>query len=384
MASRGTVVGASMIVNHGADGDHFVLVLVAEGFTAAEQTDFETAADAFVTTMQATAPYDDASVWQRLNVYRLDVESDDSGADNPLTCPDDPVGYVPLPPETAETYLQTGFCSSSIRRLLTVTELDTLLADLDTFAPAWDAAVVIVNHLEYGGAGDEANSIATCSLDVRSSLIAIHELGHVLGLRDEYDVASGDVYPGSEPDDPNITTDPAGAKWAGLITASNLPTWPSPDCTLSNEGAIDPEPGAIGTYEGADYYHCGIYRPAHDCTMRHLGVPFCAVCDAHLRDYLAAPFFVNWDRVDSSSGCFVATAVYGDPHHPDVETIRGWRDRGLADGAVAMRTLDRVYRRVGPSLGAVTLDHPRLADALRRRLFAPLATHLRGRGRESN
>jgi len=31
-------------------------------------------------------------------------------------------------------------------------------------------------------------------------------------------------------------------------------------------------------FEGADYFHCGVYRPEFDCRMRNINRPFCAVC----------------------------------------------------------------------------------------------------------
>jgi hypothetical protein len=34
----------------------------------------------------------------------------------------------------------------------------------------------------------------------------------------------------------------------------------------------------IGSYEGARYSRCDIYRPQPDCMMRHSGHPFCSVC----------------------------------------------------------------------------------------------------------
>ena len=376
MPPAGTVSGATKVVDHGADGDHFVLVVAAEGFTAAERADFETAADDFLVALQATAPYDDPAVWQRINVYRLDVHSTQSGADNPLACADDPAGFVPLPPEVAGTYFDAEFCTGGMRRLLTLGEKPQLLLDLDTHVPAWDAAVVAVNHLEYGGSGDGANHVAVYSLHSLAVQIAIHELGHALDLADEYDEGLGDTYAGGEPSDPNVTTDLSAAKWGSFVTTASLPTWSSPDCTASNEGVADPEPGAVGLYAGAAYYHCGIYRPTNDCYMRHLGVPFCIVCATHIRDYLAAAF--HWD----TSGCFVATAVYADPGHPDVEVLRRWRDRRLEPGARgrrAMLLLAAVYGRLGPACARFTSPRPRLAAVLRRLLFAPAASVLRRR-----
>ncbi|HKP45959.1 MAG TPA: M64 family metallopeptidase, partial [Pyrinomonadaceae bacterium] len=45
----------------------------------------------------------------------------------------------------------------------------------------------------------------------------------------------------------------------------------------------DPQPspvaaGTVGLFEGADYYHCGVWRPEFNCRMRNLSQPFCGVC----------------------------------------------------------------------------------------------------------
>jgi IgA Peptidase M64 len=379
MTPAGSVVGATSILAHGADADHFVLVVVAEGFTAAEQASFESAVTDLLADMQATAPYDDPAVWQRFNIYRLDVDSTQSGADNPVACADDPAGFVALPPSAAGTYLDAGYCTGGIRRLLTLGEKAQLLLDLDTYVPAWDGAIVVVNHQEYGGSGDGFNAIAVYSLAATATEIAIHELAHAFGLADEYDDYDEDAedhYTGTEPDEANVTIDLTAAKWSTLLTASNLPTWSSPDCTVPNEGQADPEPGAVGLYEGAAYCHCGIYRPQHDCKMRHLGVPFCAVCDAYIRDYFDNLIFTG----PPSSSCFVASAVYGDPTHPDVAALRAWRDRRLAPaahGRAAMRLLAGAYAWAGPSCARFTASRPRLARALRRVVFAPAARLVR-------
>ena len=78
--------------------------------------------------------------------------------------------------------------------------------------------------------------------------------------------------------------------------------------------------------------------------------------------------------------CFVATAVYGDPDHPDVQLIRDWRDgeleRGGARGA-AMGAFAAAYERVGPPLARAVERRPRLARLLRRRVFEPAVARRR-------
>lgn len=368
-----SIAGTTKIVNNGADLDHFVLVVAGDGFTAADQAAFEATTNSFVTTLQATPPFDEAAVWERINVYRLDVHSTESGADNPLSCPDDDPTYVHIPPESAVTDYEAAYCNYGSRRLLILQNEADLLADLDVHVPAWDAVVVAVNHQEYGGSGNDAAGVGVYSLDPLAAQIAIHEFAHVLGLEDEYDY-DNQTYVYAEPTEPNVTTDLTASKWSTFLTAVNMPTWSSTNCAVSNEGVPDPEPGAVGLYEGAATYHCGIYRPTHDCMMRHLGVPFCVVCDTAIRDYLSSAFYFNDDA------CFVASAVYGDPEHPDVRTLRAWRDRHLAEdarGRWAMSALASAYRTIGPPCARATRQRPWLARSLRRTVFGPLASMLR-------
>ena len=63
------------------------------------------------------------------------------------------------------------------------------------------------------------------------------------------------------------------------------------------------------------------------------------------------------DQEDDASGgaCFVATAAYGDPHHPDVVAMRAFRDTHLIRFR-AGRTFIRFYWIVGPKMAAFT--HP--------------------------
>jgi hypothetical protein len=81
----------------------------------------------------------------------------------------------------------------------------------------------------------------------------------------------------------------------------------------------------------------------------------------------------NSDRDDDDSGgaCFVATAAYGDPRHPDVVDLRRFRDEILVTCA-AGRTFIQIYWVVGPRLAR--LVEPRSASGwAARALIAPLA-----------
>jgi hypothetical protein len=79
----------------------------------------------------------------------------------------------------------------------------------------------------------------------------------------------------------------------------------------------------------------------------------------------------------SAGGCFVATAVYGDPTHPDVRDLRRFRDQILVRHA-AGRAFIRAYRVVGPRL-ATLLSADGASGRVARALIAPLARLARAR-----
>jgi len=84
-------------------------------------------------------------------------------------------------------------------------------------------------------------------------------------------------------------------------------------------------------------------------------------------------------RIESKSGatCFVATAAYGDWHHPDVEFLRWYRDTILATSS-AGRAFIRLYWHVGPHLAKVVAPFP-MARRLTRGALSELVDLLRAR-----
>jgi hypothetical protein len=375
-SSDGTVVGATKVVDHGGEPEHWNLVVTGDGFRADQQADFEAAVTAFTTALQTTKPFDDA--WEQINVHRLDVHSTETGADNPATCGDGSAGTAPT--GTAATYFDASFCNNGIRRLLTV-DATLVVTTVNAQVPGWDAIVVIVNHTEYGGSGGQ---VAVYSLAGTAMAIAIHEMGHAaFGLADEYEYyvgcSSGETdrnnHPATEPTEPNVTieSDRTKLKWRHLVDrATTVPTLENTNCAQCNTAANPVTGTTIGLFEGAHYYHCDAYRPAFDCRMRTIDQAlFCAVCQETIKKKIAAA---------ANPTCFVASAVYDDPLHPDVVLLKRWRDRLLAargPRAAAMRATWATYRRLGPRLAAATRPHRRLAGGLRVAVFEPGVAVLR-------
>jgi hypothetical protein len=280
--SDGAVLGQTQIESNGPAAQRFNLVLVSEGYQATEITKFAADAQSFVHTLFATPPFQ--GLRPAFNIYRIDVASTNSGADDPVACGG--TGQAP------HTYFDARFCNAGIRRLLEC-NTDTVLSAVDGQVPEWHQILVLVNSPVYGGSG---GTIATFAINGNWAQVALHELGHAAyGFADEYEYWAGcgldpagtrDRHPPSEPVQPNvtITSNPATIKWAGLLTSGTaVPTMSNPNCTQCNRGPSPAPDGSVGAFEGANYYHCGCYRPEYECRMRDIGFEFCTVCQDVIR-----------------------------------------------------------------------------------------------------
>jgi hypothetical protein len=202
----GHVIGTTRILDNGPAARRFNLVILAEGYRAGEMAQFAAHAQAFVSRLLATRPFD--SFRLAINVYRVDVASTDSGADDPAAC-----GGTGA---TARTFFDATFCGSGIARLLVVNAA-TALGTATAQVPETHQALVLVNHARYGGSG---GAVAVSSLHADAAEIAIHEIGHsAFGLSDEY--CGAEAIPATEPGAVNVTinTNPATLKWRDLVGA---------------------------------------------------------------------------------------------------------------------------------------------------------------------
>lgn len=271
--SDGQVVGVTEIVASGPASERWNLVILPDGYQSEQLALFADDAEAFVKTLFMTAPFD--RLRNGLNIFRIDVASTDAGADDPCASP----------PVNAATFFDATFCASGIPRLLAV-DKRTVLTTAGAHVPQFHRAIVIVNSTAYGGSGGE---VAVYSRAQNADEVALHELGHSeFNLADEYEYLAGcdvdeghEVHPAGEPPEPNVTLDANRDtnKWRDLIaTTTSMPTTKNVDCAQCDPRPSPVNPGTIGAFEGAHYYHCGAYRPAFDCRMRTLSQPFCDVC----------------------------------------------------------------------------------------------------------
>jgi hypothetical protein len=274
-ASDGRVVRTDKIIDNGPDSERWNLVIIGDGYRETELTTYHTDVDRFVSTLRATAPFDELS--SAINIHRIDVVSDDGGADNPNV----------VPAVTVDTFFDAKFWDGAWSRVLTI---NTTLARsvVATQVPAMHQVVCIVNTSTYGGSGAVNEHVATCSTHPASALVAIHEMGHsAFGLADEYPWG-GFPPPTAEPPQPNVTinTDRGTIKWRALILDDTpIPTMRNQDCgppTDVDPSTLTPD-GPVGAYEGALQSRCNVYRPVSSCKMLANTSPFCPVCSGVIR-----------------------------------------------------------------------------------------------------
>lgn len=255
--------GSEKVRDRGPDDNRVVLVVLSDGYTMANHTagQFSTATAGFLDDMESASPW--SEIAPALNVYRIDVESNETGADEETQGVD------------RDTYFNSSFWTNNIERLLAIdgTGYSRAFAAADQYAGVgvWDQIVILVNSTKYGGSG---GTISVSSVHSSASEIVIHEVGHSFaGLADEYESA----YPGYPAGDwePNVDYDYQGAGLKWLVWVEQGTPLPTPEQAQYSD--------VVGAFEGARYQSSGIYRPWLNCKMRSLGVDFCPVCiEAHL------------------------------------------------------------------------------------------------------
>lgn len=132
--SDGAVIGTTQIFGSAPRNRAFNIVLLAEGFTAGQQTDFNTACTAFLNAFWATPPFD--QLGPAINVFRVNVRSTDSGADDPVAA-----GGTGA---TARTYFDASFGVNNIRPLLVgnaATALIVAAAQLPELIPKFTVVI---------------------------------------------------------------------------------------------------------------------------------------------------------------------------------------------------------------------------------------------------
>lgn len=267
----GQILGVGKIVDHGPDSLRYNLVFLSDGYTAQQLADFVRDVDWILEILRiVTRPF--RTVWPALNIHRVDVASVQSGIDDPLS------GIA------SRTFFDAGFIGSPGPRHWMRVNTHTVQQTCRTHVPRYHAAVVLANGQRSGGMA--LADVAVVSVGGPgpypsrigwASTVVGHELGHLLGLEDEYASDSDctvpeparESYRGPPLAARNVaaSSDPAGPPWLGLLTATS-PTVANPNCRTCGPAASPVPVGTIGRFEGAFRFHCGVHRSEFDCMMR--------------------------------------------------------------------------------------------------------------------
>jgi IgA Peptidase M64/Peptidase M64 N-terminus len=288
------------------------LLILGDGYTAAERGKFERDARRLMAVLFATSPFKERE--RDINVWGLVPASTDSG----ISRPSDGV--------QKRTPLGTMYDTFDSERYILTAE-NRAFRDIAANAP-YDVVEILTNSDKYGGGGIFGLYSTVAADNLWAPYIFVHEFGHHLaGLADEYftsDVAYLPATERIEPWEPNVTAllDVAKLKWKDLVEAGTpLPTpWAKeqfekdqqegqkrrreiranhrPESEMNalfgeelartsaqlGTGAFA---GKVGAFEGANYEAKGYYRPQADCIMfTRDQVPFCAVCRRALEQTL--------------------------------------------------------------------------------------------------
>jgi hypothetical protein len=279
------------------------LLVLGDGYTAAERGKFERDARRFMEALFSTSPFSEHR--KDFNVWGLCPAAEEAGVSRPSS------GIYRRSPVGA------AYDTFGSERYVLTTE-NRVLRDVASFAP-YEFIEILVNGQTYGGGGI-FNQYATVAIDnLWAGYVGVHEFGHQFaGLADEYytsDVAYLPAEKKTEPWEPNVTAllDPANLKWKDLVAAGTpVPTpWNKeefdrferdiqrqrkelraagkPEAEIDElfrkerekEDAMlgsEKYAGKVGAFEGANYEAKGYYRPELDCIMFTRHKTFCAVC----------------------------------------------------------------------------------------------------------
>lgn len=299
----------TVLRNAGPAGTKINLVVVGDGFTAADQAAFNQWVDEKVIRGVFASDYfsEDASAY---NIYRINLESKESGVSTRTY--DEHGTFNDTSDDTiaSETHRDTAldmiFSGSWAHCWLEYgSQTETrLTAALNKWVPDYNEVLVVLNHPAYGGCGGGGRAHVPMGVDW--SVIA-HEFGHGIGgLADEY--SAGRAYTGGEPGAVNVTvnTDRSTLKWRQFVApATPVPTGVGAGANY-NQG-VRPAGWSssqdVGLFEGGGTNDTGMYRPVENCRMKGNSPPYCPVCytsfkrtydtktEHHFRHAVAGNFF---------------------------------------------------------------------------------------------
>lgn len=333
---------AANVVPISVSGDpaaRFSLVMMGDGYTAAEMPRYRAHVDKHLNVLWSIEPF--RSYRNYINVYSVEIASAESG----ITC-DPEVGEQRKTPLGA--HFQGGCTNPNARGILVNQETARAYARRAT--PHFDQILVLANTDTYGGIGGAvATTSGGNSLGV---LITPHELGHSLGrLQDEYTYRErgvpGGEFKGTEPTSIHHT----------LMTEEQMRTeqkkwfrW------LGDESEAG---GRIGRFEGGQYMTRGIWRPSKHSMMISVGYYFDQVSRERLVQRISEQVNLIADSTPADRPLQHDEIVWVETAHPNYHELDiRWdvNDREVP-GARGHRYLD-LGRASSPATVTVTVSDP--------------------------
>ncbi len=237
------------------------VVFLGDGYVASEIPKYVNDVNTFLNGFFGEDPF--YSYQNFYNVWRMDIVSNESGADHPSQ------GIY------KDTALGAFFDCAGIERFICADNqrIYDVLNNLSLNQK--NIVIIIVNDPQYGGGGGAYAIVSTHPSGIE---IVRHEVGHVNFLGDEY-VQDGLPCDTFEPLEPNVTKQTIRnlIKWN---TGSGPPTgWI--ELTTPVPTYIDNINNIPGLYEGAQYCS-NKYRPTYNSKMRWLGFPFYQINEEQL------------------------------------------------------------------------------------------------------
>lgn len=295
----------------GPSPDKVDLLVMGDGYTAAEMKKFEADARRLADYLFTVSPFKERA--KDFNVWGIAVPTQQPGVSRPST-------GVHNASALGTRYDIFG----SERYVLTLD--NRALRGIAQHAP-YEFIEILVNNDTYGGGGIFGQFSTAAAGNDWASYLFVHEFGHhFAGLADEYytsPVAYAAASGRAEPWEPNVTAlrDPAKLKWKHLVKPGTpLPTaWPKatyeeasrayqkrraalradkrPESEMSALFREDldrtnklfsaaPHRHAVGAFEGANYEANGFYRSEMQCLMFDRSESFCKVCNAGITEII--------------------------------------------------------------------------------------------------
>ncbi|GAA0635025.1 M64 family metallopeptidase [Kutzneria viridogrisea] len=322
-ADSATVVPISIT---GDPGKRFNVVIIGDGYTAADMPKFRENLNRHVNVLMTLEPF--KSYRSYLNVYAVEIPSHDSG----VSC--DPGFNSPHRDTPLHMGFYSGCTDASIQRALTVdNSAATKYANLVTGTNSGNRQVLtIANSTTYGGTG---GTWATASGgNAMSALITPHEMGHSLGgLDDEYDYYArgerGAAYTGGEPDSLHHTL-----LTEQQMTAQHAKWW-------RWLGEPSESGGTIGRYESGLYSSTDVWRPSAHSMMKTLGYYFDQVSRERMTQRISAKTNILQDGTPTTAPIGADRVVWVDTLHPASHQLTtSWQLDGKALTTNGSRSLD--------------------------------------------